>query len=282
MNDEQEVTLSDLEKFVEPSDVEILIPIYDGVDLLDVTVPYEVFNWVNSLGRSPAEKVQVQIVSEHLGEEGQAIIQTRDGFPLVSSKSFEAYLSVLQTETGGARSRLIWVPGGSPEALQEQMQNETFMHFIQAVSQHCKYVCSVCEGAMLLAQAGLLDGYRVTTHWAFIPCLTAYPNINVVEGHPRVHIDRNRITGGGVSAGLDEALKIVELLFDQSLADKIQKSIQYLPHIGPDRTHYNATVCPLPNLNDHQSEPNGWSSKLASKVRKIKEVGKRVKRSNNQ
>lgn len=60
-----------------------------------------------------------------------------------------------------------------------------------------------------LAAAGLLDGDLATTHWAFIPCLAAYPQVNVAQGYPRFVVDRNRVTGGGVSSGLDEAFKLV-------------------------------------------------------------------------
>lgn len=66
-----------------------------------------------------------------------------------------------------------------------------------------RFVTSVCEGALLLAAAGLLDGYEATTHWAFIPCLKEFPTVKVVEGNPRFVVDRNRVTGGGISSGLE-------------------------------------------------------------------------------
>ena len=69
----------------------------------------------------------------------------------------------------------------------------------------------MCEGAILLAASGLLDGYLMTTHWAFIPCLTKFPKVKVAQGFPRFVLDRNRLTGGGISSGLDEAFKLVEL-----------------------------------------------------------------------
>jgi transcriptional regulator GlxA family with amidase domain len=81
----------------------------------------------------------------------------------------------------------------------------------------------------LLAAAGLLDGYEATTHWAFIPCLKQFPKIKVVEGYPRFVLDRNRLTGGGISSGLDEALKLVELLAGYETAQRVQRTTQYYP-----------------------------------------------------
>jgi transcriptional regulator GlxA family with amidase domain len=70
----------------------------------------------------------------------------------------------------------------------------------------------------------------VTTHWAFIPYLIAYhPDVRVSDGHPRFVIDRNRITGGGISSGLDEALKLIELLAGREAAISVQQVTQYYP-----------------------------------------------------
>ncbi len=80
---------------------------------------------------------------------------------------------------------------------------------------------------MLLAAAGRLDGFEVTTHWAFIPCLKRYPKVKVVDGLPRFHL--SGITGGGVSAGLDEALHLIELLTSREVAEGVQAVTQYFP-----------------------------------------------------
>jgi cyclohexyl-isocyanide hydratase len=91
-------------------------------------------------------------------------------------------------------------------------------------------VTSVCEGALLAARAGLLDGYSATTHWAFMNCLRQFPRVTVVEdGHPRYVVDRNRVTGAGISAGLDEALAICELIAGTAVAMSVQLTTQYFP-----------------------------------------------------
>ena len=68
---------------------------------------------------------------------------------------------------------VLWVPGGEPAALKALMDDprHTYLNFLCTVSDKARFVTSVCEGALLLAKAGLLDGYEATTHWAFIPCL---------------------------------------------------------------------------------------------------------------
>ncbi len=99
---------------------------------------------------------------------------------------------------------------------------------------------------MLLASAGLLDGYEATTHWAFIPCLKKFPKISVAEGYPRFVVDRNRVTGGGISSGLDEALELVARISSYEIAEQVQLVTQYFPRppINGRITNSN-TKCPL-------------------------------------
>ncbi|HEY2136154.1 MAG TPA: DJ-1/PfpI family protein [Xanthobacteraceae bacterium] len=162
------------------------IPVYEKVDLLDVTGPYEMFQWMNQYG----VEVDVQLIAERAGE-----ITSRDGFCFKAPKCFDDVTAL----------DVVWVPGGAPEALKAVMTDakRRYLDFVVAVSKNARFVTSVCEGALLLAAAGLLDGYQATTHWAFIPCLKKFPKVKVVEGHPRFVVDGNRLTGGGISSGLD-------------------------------------------------------------------------------
>jgi cyclohexyl-isocyanide hydratase len=120
-----------------------------------------------------------------------------------------------------------------------------YLNFLKTRSASAKYVCSVCEGAMLLAKAGLLDGYEVTTHWRFIPCLKQFPNVRIAPGTPRFVHDRNRLTGGGISSGLDEAFKLVELLSDSKTAQGIQRTMQYYPDPPVTSTLPTVDDCPF-------------------------------------
>jgi len=190
------------------------IPIYDKVDLLDVAAPYEMFNLMKQLDSTV--EVDVCLVAEKSGS-----IKTRDGLTMKPQKVFA---DVPELD-------VLWVPGGDPSALTKLMNDRKrkYLNYLVSSTKNARFIVSVCEGAMLLAKAGLLDGYNATTHWAFIPCLKQFSAINVVEGYPRFVVDRNRVTGGGISSGLDEALKLVELLSSTATAQKVQLFTQYYP-----------------------------------------------------
>ncbi len=85
---------------------------------------------------------------------------------------------------------------------------------------------SVCTGALLLGAAGLLDGYAATTHWAFVDLL---PQFGARPAPGRVVVDRNRITAGGVTAGLDFGLRLVTELAGERQARMIQLGLEYDP-----------------------------------------------------
>ncbi len=188
------------------------IPVYKGVNLLDVAAPYELFNW---MGLAWQERdVQVYLIAENA-----APVTTHDGMQFLPHKTFA---EVPQLD-------LLWIPGGNPPDLADQMQNRVMLEFLRTRGQNAQYATSVCEGALLFASTGLLNGYQATTHWAFIPCLKQFPKISVVEGYPRYVVDRNRVTGGGISSGLDEALKLITLISGEEIAEIVQRNTQYFP-----------------------------------------------------
>jgi cyclohexyl-isocyanide hydratase len=190
--------------------IKLGIPVYQGVDLLDVAGPYEMFNWV----------------AQDKGLE--TVILSADGGPVKTMNGirFEAHGSFAGTPT----LDVLWVPGGDPTALGEIMSDpdSPYLAWLRQAAAGAKWVCSVCEGALLLARAGLLDGHAATTHWAFVKCLEKFP-IHVDRSNPRFVVSGNRLTGGGISSGLDEALKLIELLFDEATAIAVQVSTQYFP-----------------------------------------------------
>lgn len=108
-----------------------------------------------------------------------------------------------------------------------EMQDEAVMSWLRETGSTAEYVTSVCTGALILAEAGLLEGYQATTHWAFTEHLTSYPGVELGSG--RVVIDRNRITGGGVTAGLDFGFALVAQIVDPGLAAALQLMAQYDP-----------------------------------------------------
>ena len=120
---------------------------------------------------------------------------------------------------------ILVMPGGGD--VLPQMTNPDVQAFLKRVGQNVKYVTSVCTGALILAEAGLLDGYRATTHWGWIKHLSAYPHIEVVD--ERVAVDRNRITGGGVTAGIDFALTLIAEVVGPPVAQAMQLVFEYRP-----------------------------------------------------
>jgi cyclohexyl-isocyanide hydratase len=119
---------------------------------------------------------------------------------------------------------LIFVPGG--QGTLALMEDRKTLEFLRHQAQRAKYVTSVCTGALVLGAAGLLKGYRATTHWDSINIL---PIFGVTALPDRVVTDRNRITGGGVTAGIDFALTIAGKLFGADFAKSIQLSMEYNP-----------------------------------------------------
>jgi cyclohexyl-isocyanide hydratase len=187
----------------------ILVPLYQGFDLLDLCGPAEMFGWAG---------YTVDLVAEVPGQ-----VVANNGFVLQVPNGLPAQ---------GTPCDALWVPGGAPDQLTRIIADpqQRYLGFIAKQAAQSTWVCSVCEGALLAAAARLLDGYQATTHWAFIPYLIQnYPKVTVADGHPRFVVDRNRLTGGGISSGLDEALELIALLSGEATAQSVQQTTQYYP-----------------------------------------------------
>lgn len=119
---------------------------------------------------------------------------------------------------------LICVPGGPGQI--ELMSDDETLGFLRRIAAGCQLVTSVCTGSLVLGAAGLLDGYRATSHWSSIDQLALLGAIPVAE---RVVKDRNRITGAGVTSGIDFALTVVADLLGEEIAREIQLQMEYDP-----------------------------------------------------
>lgn len=228
----------------------ILIPIYEGVNLLDVAAPCEMFGWWAAYDSS--RDIRIAIAAETKG----AIKTYSPAAPGGAGLTIMADLSF--SEINGAD--LLWVPGGSVDSLKHQMKNPAYSSFLKQIASDAAYVTSVCEGAMLLAEAGLLDGFQATTHWAFIRCLADYKQIKVLPDpylpdprFPRFVVDDHngtltkgiRVTGGGISSGLDESLEIIRLIGGTNVAKAVQMTTQYFPNPPVQAGEPTLTECPL-------------------------------------
>lgn len=120
---------------------------------------------------------------------------------------------------------VLCVPGGGGQV--DLMEDEETLDFLRKQGAQAKWVTSVCTGSLILAAAGLLTGYRATCHWASLEQLALFGGVTPVD--ERVVIDRNRVTGGGVTAGIDFALTLVAKMCDEELARAIQLTMEYDP-----------------------------------------------------
>jgi cyclohexyl-isocyanide hydratase len=119
---------------------------------------------------------------------------------------------------------VICVPGGF--GTDDAINDEEILAFLRKQAKSAKYITSVCTGSLVLGAAGLLKGYRAATHWTAMEYLSAF---GATPTKTRVCVDRNRVTGGGVTAGIDFALTLVSLLRDRQSAEAIQLRLEYNP-----------------------------------------------------
>lgn len=119
---------------------------------------------------------------------------------------------------------ILFVPGG-PGQIQLFKDQET-LDFLARQGARADWVTSVCTGSMILGAAGLLNGYRAATHWAGRELLPLFGAVPVAE---RFVVDRNRITGGGVTAGIDFGLRLLLEIFGEDIAKTTQLLMEYDP-----------------------------------------------------
>jgi cyclohexyl-isocyanide hydratase len=119
---------------------------------------------------------------------------------------------------------VICVPGGA--GTDDVVNDEATLDFLRRQAAMAMYVTSVCTGSLVLGAAGLLRGYRAATHWSAIDHL---PVLGAIPSRERVCVDRNRISGGGVTAGIDFALTLAAMLSGRATAEAIQLAIEYDP-----------------------------------------------------
>lgn len=119
---------------------------------------------------------------------------------------------------------MLFVPGGPGST--KLMEDPEVLAFLAVRAPRAKWITSVCTGALVLGAAGLLKGYRAATHWSAMDIL---PVLGATPVHERVVIDRNRVTGGGVTAGIDFALTLIAQIWDEDQAKLIQLGNEYNP-----------------------------------------------------
>lgn len=175
--------------------------LFENMTQLDFTGPHEVFT------RMPG--CEVIVVARSLQP-----VTAQSGLRIIPDSTIDAIPQV----------DLLFVPGGP--GVGAAMEDKEILEFLRRQGQNSRYVTSVCTGALVLGAAGLLKGYRATTHWASLDLLPVFGAKAVTD---RVVVDRNRITGGGVTAGIDFGLTVAAAVFGDKTAKTIQLGMEYNP-----------------------------------------------------
>ena len=175
--------------------------IFPDMTQLDFTGPYEVF--------AQLPDCEIRVIAKSLEP-----VAAKGGLKFIPDTTMEA----------APKLDVVFVPGGP--GVGALMEDRPTLEFLRRQAQEARYVTSVCTGALVLGAAGLLKGYRATTHWLSLDLL---PEFGATAAPERVVIDRNRITGGGVTAGIDFALTIAAEVAGPATAKSIQLLIEYNP-----------------------------------------------------
>lgn len=175
--------------------------IFPQVTQLDLMGPAQV------LSRLPG--ATVQLVAKALGP-----VATDAGFPILPTHDFAS----------AARPDILCVPGGF--GITGVMEDPESLAWLRDMAGTAEWVTSVCTGSLILGAAGLLRGYRATCHWASHEWLAAFGAIPVKE---RVVFDRNRVSSGGVTGGIDFGLALAAAIAGEDTARFIQLSLEYDP-----------------------------------------------------
>jgi cyclohexyl-isocyanide hydratase len=194
------------------------ILIFPAVTQLDATGPAQV------LARTPGATL-------HMVWKTRDPVKTDAGFSIVPTTTF----------ADCPQLDVICIPGGAGQI--DLMNDAETLAFVAAQGAKARYVTSVCTGSLVLGAAGLLNGYKSACHWASRDLLTAFGAIPVAE---RVVRDRNRLSGGGVTAGIDFGLTLLAELAGDEVAQSVQLGLEYDPQppfqsgspekAGPERT----------------------------------------------
>ncbi|MFC4929201.1 DJ-1/PfpI family protein [Massilia sp. GCM10023247] len=175
--------------------------LFPNLTQLDLTGPVQI------LSRVPHAKV-------HLLWKDTEPVMTDAGFAIVPTCRFDA----------SPRLDVLCVPGGF--GIGELLGDRETLDFLRRQGEAARYVTSVCNGSLVLGAAGLLDGYRAACHWMWRHHL---PRFGAEPVAARIVRDRNRISGGGVTAGIDFGLALAAELAGDALAKTLQLAFEYDP-----------------------------------------------------
>jgi cyclohexyl-isocyanide hydratase len=175
--------------------------VFPNLTQLDLTGPYEI------LARLPG--AETLLIWKTLDP-----VRTEHGLTIVPDATFA---------TCGPLD-LVLMPGGG--GMNPLLEDEEVLDFLRRAAASARYVVGICTGSLVLGAAGLLRGRRAGTHWTARELLAAFGATPVAE---RVVVDGNVFTGGGVTAGIDVALRVAAEIAGRETAEAIQLGVEYDP-----------------------------------------------------
>lgn len=191
----------------------IAIYVFDDVEVLDFAGPYEVFTCATRVSGNMAPGTSPPFRVMTVGH-SKAMLRARAGLSVFPDMAFDDASPI----------DVLIVPGGVVTA---ELDKPDVIAWIAAMAGRCELVASVCTGALLLGQAGLLNGRRATTHWEDMDLLRKMvPQVQVCE-ELRWIDEGDIVTSGGISAGIDMSLHLVERLAGRELALRTARQMEY-------------------------------------------------------
>lgn len=228
---------------LKPGSENIVILIYEGFTPLDALGPHYAL-----AGMAGAK---VRFIAKTLDP-----VVTESGFTIGPQLSFEQC---------PARPDLLLIPGGMAGTI-KAMEDPVILDFVRKTAAASTMMGSICTGGLILGAAGLLKGYRATSHWQTLDLL---PIAGATPVKERVVVDRNLITCGGVTAGLDLGLELVRRYRGDLYAKGMQLLAEYDPHPpfpgAGNPANADASVVEL-LTHMHAGYISEWGKKLKAKV----------------
>jgi transcriptional regulator GlxA family with amidase domain len=187
--------------------------VFDGVELLDLAGPYEVFTTASRLRRRDDPEAPELFGVFTVGRTGEPV-RAHAGLRIFADHALAGCPAV----------DVLVVPGG---VVDDELDRRETLEWIVSTAACASITASVCTGALLLAAAGLLDGRRATTHWEDVPDLRSRrPAVTVEEGVRWID-EGDVVTAAGISAGIDMSLHLIERLAGRALALRTARQMDY-------------------------------------------------------
>ena len=190
---------------------DIGILVFDEVEELDFVGPFET---LSSVEKIDSDSIKVTLIAKSLDP-----VKASNGLRVLPDK-------ILSDDD---RYDVLIVPGG--QGRKQAMKDEELLDFIKDQVEDLDHLCSVCTGAFILAEAGILNGLKATTHKSALDELKHnYPDIQVLEKRVvKNGTDPDIWTAAGISSGIDMSLELIRVLFDEDMKDRIAERLEYEP-----------------------------------------------------